>query len=143
MIKSIILGKLIWQNTTSYPLNWQNRSLAMMVLMKMWYFGDCRELLTGVWMGAGTSETVWQHPVTLKMIILYNLEIFTPLQGPCSSKCGPRTSSINIIWELNTYVEFQASYQSYQISLHFYEIYGRMVCTWIYEKLLHLGKGDI
>ena len=77
-----------------------------MVLMKMWYFGDCCELLTGVWMGAGPSEAVGQYLVTLKMIIHYNLDVFIPLQGPCSLKCSPRTSSINIIWELNTYVEF-------------------------------------
>jgi len=99
----------------------------MMVLMKMWYFGDCCELLTGVWMGAGTSEAVGQYLVTLKMIIHYNLEVFTPLQGPCSLKCSPRTSSINIIWELNTYVEFQASSHCYQISV---SIFVRFMGGW-------------
>ena len=132
-----------WQiNITKYHFLsiGKNQSLAMMVLRKMWYFGDCCELLTGVWMGVGTSETVWQYLVTLKMIILYNLEIFTPLQGPCSLKCGPRTSSINIICELNIYAESLASFQSYQIRVSIFMIF---MGGWIFEKLLHVGKGDI
>lgn len=110
----------------------------------MSYCGDSCELLIGVWLGVSTSESNLAISSKVKDAHCLQPSSSTPLQDPCFSRCGPRTSSINIIQELNTNAESQAPSKTYWIkSLPFNKLHQMIVCTWIYENLLHVGKGDM